>query len=640
MIDFNFKVFGTKVTVPDDVTVIFVSDMFIEDYVGGAELTTEALVEAAPLKVFKLHSKDVTLDLLQQSTTKFWVFGNFSQLNPQLIPSIVGNLRYSIVEYDYKFCRFRSPELHLHETGLPCDCSNQEHGKLISAFFYGAMGLWWMSERQRDRYLTNFPFLTERQNTVLSSVFSSKTIQRLRGLRLLNPVKKDWVVLGSGSWIKGFEPAAEWCRANGHAYEALWNMPYDALLERLATAQGFAYLPRGGDTCPRMVIEAKLLGCTLQLNDDVQHKDEEWFATADLDSVEAYLDMAPSVFWDGIERMMTYRPTVSGYTTVYNCVSQRYPFKQCIGSMLVFCDEVCVVDGGSTDGTWEALMAFKAVLEVEAPDAASRLKFKQVRRDWKAKNHAVFDGMQKAEARAMCTAGFCWQMDCDEVVHEDDGVKVYDLCRTLNPHVPVLALPVIEYWGGADKVRMDVTPWKWRLSVNDPRITHGIPKELRRVDADGNLCASAGTDGCDMVYADTFERVPHATFYTADVDNVRKVALLGDVPSKTRYEQWFNHVVKAVPPVFHYSWYDLGRKIRLYRDYWTSHWVDLMGQEYVDAADTNMMFDVPWSQVTEEMIDARAEELKAIGGWVWHRKWDGSKTPWISVDRSQPRVML
>ena len=39
-----------------------------------------------------------------------------------------------------------------------------------------------------------------------------------------------------------------------------------------------------------------------------------------------------------------------------------------------------------------------------------------------------------------------------------------------------------------------------------------------------------------------------------------------------------------------------------------------------------MMFDVPWSQVTDDMINDRAIELKQkTGGWIWHRKWNGEK---------------
>lgn len=608
--------------------------MFVEDYAGGAELTSQALIDASPFEVCKIHSRDVTLQLLQQGADKFWIFGNFTELNPQLIPSIVSNLRYSILEYDYKYCRVRSPEKHFSVAKVPCDCHNQLNGKIVSAFFFGAMHIWWMSERQKERYTTLFPFLLEKNNTVLSSVFDDKTLGLIKALRIANQGKerRGWIVLGSNSWIKGADAAKQWCEDNKKEYEVVWNLPYEELLARLARAEGFVYLPLGGDTCPRMVIEAKLLGCQLHLNDNVQHRDEEWFATDDIQAIEEYLYTARKTFWHGIKVAMDYRASISGYTTTLNCIKQGYPFVQSIRSMLEFCDEVCIVDGGSTDGTLEKLYALK--------ESDPRIKIKVVERDWNHPRFAVFDGMQKAEARAMCTKDFCWQMDSDEVVHEDDARRISDLCRSMPAGADILALPVIEYWGGPDKVRLDIQPWKWRLSRNKPNITHGIPKELRRTDVNGDLYAAEGTDGCDMIDKETFERLPHISFYTPDIENTRRVAMLGNSQAKQEYEAWFNQVVKGLPSVFHYSWYDLPRKIRLYRDYWTRHWLSLRNEKYLDHADQNMMFDVPWSQVTDEMIEARVKELQQIGGWIWHRKWDGSKTPWIQISRSQPKLML
>lgn len=658
--DFQNSPFGNKIAIPVDAKIIFVSDMFVEDYVGGAELTSQALIDESPFQIFKLHSRDVTMDLLSEGSDRFWIFGNFCELNLQLLPSIIANLRYTILEYDYKFCQARSPEKHKHMTGTSCDCANQLNGKMISAFFFGSMGLWWMSEKQKDLYLQTFPFLAEKDNIVLSSIFSKQTLGLLKHLRektnTNDVVRSGWVVLGSQSWIKGADDAERWCKDNQKNYEIVWNLPYDKLLEKLAVSEGFVYLPKGGDTCPRMVIEAKLLGCELQLNENVQHSEEEWFNTSDLDSINDYLFTTPGIFWNAVKKMINYKPTISGYTTTYNAVKQEYPFEQCIKSMLQFCDEVCAVDGGSTDGTWYKLRELQESLVPVAErlnlfdcdesrlaffNQKSPLKLKQVPRDWTSKRHPVFDGMQKAEARAMCTKEFCWQMDGDEVVHEDDAPKIADICRSLPRGIDILALPVIEYWGGPEKVRMDIQPWKWRLSRNVPHITHGIPKELRRTDADGQLFAAEGTDGCDMIHKDTGERLPHLNFYTSDVDNARKIAMIGNEQARVQYEQWFNAAVLQLPCVFHYSWFDLPRKIKLYRDYWQNHWNALWDKDTSDTAENNLMFGVPWKDVTDQMIEQRAQEMKIkLGGWIWHKAWDGKvTTPCIQCSRTQPKVM-
>lgn len=59
-------------------------------------------------------------------------------------------MKYSVLEYDYKFCKYRSPEKHKFATGTDCDCHEQLNGKLISAFYHGAKSLWWMSEDQKE----------------------------------------------------------------------------------------------------------------------------------------------------------------------------------------------------------------------------------------------------------------------------------------------------------------------------------------------------------------------------------------------------------------------------------------------------------------------------------------------------------
>ena len=164
-----------------DADIIFVADLFVEDYVGGAELTIQALIDSAKdIQVQKIKCSNLTMSMLKAGADKHWVFGNYSSLNPNLIPSIIGNISYSIVECDYKFCQYRSVEKHKKETGSECDCHTQLHGKMISAFLHGSKSIWWMSEDQERRHLERFPFLEKNESVVLSSVFDEDFFQLLQ----------------------------------------------------------------------------------------------------------------------------------------------------------------------------------------------------------------------------------------------------------------------------------------------------------------------------------------------------------------------------------------------------------------------------------------------------------------------------
>ena len=177
-----------------------------------------------PLEVFKVRCKDLTVETLESGHKKYWIFGNFSGLEHQLIPTIVANLDYSILEYDYKFCKYRSLEKHLSIEQKECDCHEQMHGKLVSAFMYGSKSIWWMSEAQQNLYHSIFPFLSERENTVLSSVFNDTFFIALKMLneKYKDQERKGWLVLGSTSWIKGHQQAEQWCKDNNKEYEVLW----------------------------------------------------------------------------------------------------------------------------------------------------------------------------------------------------------------------------------------------------------------------------------------------------------------------------------------------------------------------------------------------------------------------------------
>ena len=609
------------------VNYIFVSDFFSNEVTGGAELTTEAFLEGKE-NVTRIKSSEVNLDLIRNNMDKYWIFGNFSQMDPRMIPYIGHNLKYFIIEYDYKFCKFRSEHKHAEIEGS-CNCENEHIGKIISSFYYMAEKIFWMSDGQKENYFKKFPFLKDVDSFTISSAFTKDSLNYFKKVACKSDGK--YLILNSNSWIKNTDEAVKYAKDNNLDYKLINNLNYSDMLHEISNSEGLIFLPSGYDTCPRIVIEAKLLECKLILNDNVQHKDEEWFSTKE--SILRYLESRQDTFWNEIEKSINRKRSISGYTTTYNCISQKYPYSESINSMLGFCDEVVVVDGGSTDGTYQCL--------IDMSQKDNRIKVVLNERDWSNKRFAVFDGDQKAVARSHCTSEWCWQQDSDEIVHEEDYDKVQKVIRMSPKSYDLVALPVVEYWGKNEKVRMDINPWKCRLSRNKDNITHGIPSELRKIDEDGSLYAQQGTDGCDYINSSDFSRIQFVNFYTQEVHNVKMHAIAGVKEAQQAYENWFNNIINTFPPVFHYSWYDLERKIKTYKNFWTRHWQSLYDIEQEDTPENNMFFDKKWEDVSEEEIKELATKLESeMGGWIFHRKieWD-QKTPWMHVERKEPKIM-
>ena len=106
---FNSSEFDQDVLIPPDCDVVFVADMFEEDYAGGAEITTQAIIDSAPsyVRIHKIKCSQVSEKTIESGYNKYWVFGNFSNLDFNLLPLLVKNVKYSVLEYDYKFCKYR-----------------------------------------------------------------------------------------------------------------------------------------------------------------------------------------------------------------------------------------------------------------------------------------------------------------------------------------------------------------------------------------------------------------------------------------------------------------------------------------------------------------------------------------------------
>ena len=342
--------------------IVFVSDLFAQDYPGGAELTTDAIIQEASVPLLCIRSKQLTPALLKKFKDKFWIFGNFADVPISLLIYASQNLQYSVLEYDYKFCKFRSPEKH-EKAENECNCRLSPQGKTVSIFLAAATNVWFMSHGQRNYYCSLYPFLDKENVQVLSSVFDEQALEYFNSVDTTTKNNK-WLIQKSPSWIKGTEDAIAYAVNNDLEYEIFENLSYEEMLAKFAKSKGFLTFPRGKDTCPRTAIEAKLLGCEIISNEYVQHRDEKWFSGPKEETM-SYLRERTAIFWKKTldnSNLRLPKSTDSEYkdsthfkiiVPVYNSESW---VRKCIKSILsqdytsfecVICDDI------STDNTYK-----------------------------------------------------------------------------------------------------------------------------------------------------------------------------------------------------------------------------------------------------------------------------------------------
>lgn len=299
-------------SISDKAQVVFVSDMFAEDYGGGAELTTEAIIEKSPYRVFKLHSHSLTEEMVKNNSDKYWVLVNWVGADPYAISELVrSKVRFSVIECDYKYCRYRSIHLHEIQENVKCNCENEYQGRFVSALYKKAEYVFFMSETQKEEYLRLFDqrLGSEDHLMTLISLFRSETldyIQELRQWRENNHQEKhppNFAILSGGSWIKNEQGCIEYAKKFQKSYELVGGLSHKDLLEKLAKEfDGLIFRPAGYDTCPRIVLEAKLLGLKyFDLNENVQcvNEPDQWWFDKYTESLEWFRGR-PNYFWKHI----------------------------------------------------------------------------------------------------------------------------------------------------------------------------------------------------------------------------------------------------------------------------------------------------------------------------------------------------
>ena len=411
---------------------VFVSDLFIEEYAGGAELTSDAIIRERN-DIFKIKSTNLTKNFIDQNREKIWIFGNFAGIPEKILLYLCkSKLTYHIVEYDFKFCKLRSPQKHIELEGS-CGCIKENKGKLVSIFFNNAKKIWFMSEGQYKIYKDHMPFIKEENINVLSSIFSK---EHLKLFSLLNnnveKVSDKFLILNSNSWIKGTGDGVSYAKENNLNYELVSNLTYEKMLKKIRQSKGLIFLPKAADTCPRVVIEAKLLGCELITNENVLHRDEDWFNQSRKKIFE-YLSERVSVFWSELEKDLPdveekkkflKEQKISFANQVYN---EPEAIQDYLKSCLQFSDiidEVYVINHRSSDNTLEVIESFKENYD----KSGIKLRWKTEKRDF-SKNYTIADLF--GDAVKDCENEIVFRHDADFVFGNGYIDTMYMACKSL-----------------------------------------------------------------------------------------------------------------------------------------------------------------------------------------------------------------
>jgi hypothetical protein len=299
-------------SIPRLAEFVWVEDFFVEEILGGAELTSDAIIRGCnPQRIKHLHSQSLTETQVKTNQHKTWIFGNQTQVPFYLLHMFMTyNIRYYFFEYDYKPCIYRSIKKHEMESGKPCDCHLKEYGMFMAQWMAGAQKIFWCSTGQKDQFYRIYPELLEgrdpSRDVIQWSTFYPESIMKMRELREARQrgeieVLDRWIVLDSASWIKGTEDSVRYCRENNMNFQLVKGVSNDEFLRLLSSSKGMVFLPLDIDVGSRTKIESLLVGTESITNNNVLPSFEPLILAGKIDDIESWLLDGPMRFWRNVE---------------------------------------------------------------------------------------------------------------------------------------------------------------------------------------------------------------------------------------------------------------------------------------------------------------------------------------------------
>lgn len=286
---------------------VFVDDSAIA--LGGTALTLEAIIEPIQDRVEFVKTSDLTPQHLQFKRPKVWILGNVTALTAEAtkaLRQLMTEEPFVKIEFDYGYCKFRGEIPHQKLGGPLCDCpSSQDATAAVFSELYKlvkqkALHVFYMSEEQRNFHLCKVLGTENSHKTsVLSSCFLKKDLTKMELLRQKPKNGRYAIVDGLGGWhtqAKGVSEALDVANASGFDYSLIKTHTHGELLEKLSDFASLIFLPLIHDTCPRIVIEAKLMGLEVLTNSRAQHVYEDWWHNKSPDESQKYIAERPTWF--------------------------------------------------------------------------------------------------------------------------------------------------------------------------------------------------------------------------------------------------------------------------------------------------------------------------------------------------------
>ncbi len=251
--------------------LVYISDYFLEDVVGGAELNDYELCKLLATDghdIKRIHSQHVTESFLQKNKNSKIILSNFTLLKSSIKDDIANNFHYVIYEHDHKYVRSRNPNDYADYI-VPAE-------KIINFSLYkNAATVFCQS---------NFHKTIVKNNLKINNIFNlSGNLWSDKSLNLMQDLssrtKKDKCsILDSSTPHKNTRKAVFFCKSKNYDYDLISASVPDDFLSLLSSNKRLVFFPQTPETLSRVCVEARMMGVELIVSKNVGAVHEEWIS--------------------------------------------------------------------------------------------------------------------------------------------------------------------------------------------------------------------------------------------------------------------------------------------------------------------------------------------------------------------------
>lgn len=342
--------------------IVFVSDFFENEILGGAEICNEVLIKNLLEQKYdlkKIKSNELKENFILKNKESFFIISNFFFLSENIKNFIItNNITYVIYEHDHKYVTTNNP------TNFPCYVIDEEY--LINLDFYkNAKAVLAQSKIHSEIIQKNL--LLNNLINLGGNLWNDKQINIIKK-NMFNKKKNKYGILETNNKNKGMRETIKYCKQNKLEYTLIPFTDYENFIKNLSEVENLIFFPQWLETFSRVCVEAKILGCKLITNKLIGAKSESFLEKSPQQIIDIIINKNKEITETFIkliedeeicfmEKILI--PKISIITSLYNGIEFIEHFLQDITRQTIFHNcELIILDANSEQNEYKIIKKY------------------------------------------------------------------------------------------------------------------------------------------------------------------------------------------------------------------------------------------------------------------------------------------